>query len=279
MERSEVPNTYKWRTTDIFASDDAWELAFSAAEKALCFSQYVGTLHTADGVLAFLKAEEEVAKQLDRLYLYAHMKHDEDTRVSVYTAMHARMQSLYAKFSSEVSFAEPELCSADEEFLRLLIEDARLRDYDYSLKRMLMRKKHILSAPEEKLLAMGGEVYSQFQAVFSMIDNADIRFGEIEDKASGTLLSMLPEEMKRELAPLVLPDKDSREYKLAKAADKLSAYVKCLEECKAGNAEFKKAKEGIEKELKARELPCLDYFMENFLPGFLLTLDEMEGLD
>ena len=182
MERSEVPNIYKWRTADIFASDDAWELAFSAAEKALCFSQYVGTLHTADGVLAFLKAEEEVAKQLDRLYLYAHMKHDEDTRVSVYTAMHARMQSLYAKFSSEVSFAEPELCSADEEFLRLLIEDARLRDYDYSLKRMLMRKKHILSAPEEKLLAMGGEVYSQFQAVFSMIDNADIRFGEIEDK-------------------------------------------------------------------------------------------------
>lgn len=111
--------------------------------------------------------------------------------------------------------------------------------------------------------------------------NAQMRgaYGEIEDKASGTLLSMLPEEMKRELAPLVLPDKDSREYKLAKAADKLSAYVKCLEECKAGNAEFKKAKEGIEKELKARELPCLDYFMENFLPGFLLTLDEMEGLD
>ena len=111
--------------------------------------------------------------------------------------------------------------------------------------------------------------------------NAQMRgaYGEIEDKASGTLLSMLPEEMKRELAPLVLPDKDSREYKLAKAADKLSAYVKCLEECKAGNSEFKKAKEGIEKELKARELPCLDYFMENFLPGFLLTLDEMEGLD
>ena len=113
MERSEVTNTYKWRTADIFASDDAWELAFSAAEKALCFSQYVGTLHTADGVLAFLKAEEEVAKQLDRLYLYAHMKHDEDTRVSVYTAMHARMQSLYAKFSSEVTlFFGSVLCGA-----------------------------------------------------------------------------------------------------------------------------------------------------------------------
>ena len=64
-----------------------------------------------------------------------------------------------------------------------------------------------------------------------------------------------------------------------KAADKLSAYVKCLEECKAGNAEFKKAKESIGRELKEKGLACVDYFTEKFLPAFLLTLDEMDGLD
>ncbi len=110
--------------------------------------------------------------------------------------------------------------------------------------------------------------------------NAEMRgaYGEIEDEASGRLLSMLPDPLKADLAPYVLADKTSYEYALAKAADKLSAYIKCLEELKAGNAEFKKAKESIEKELRAKQLPALAYFMEHFLPGFMLTLDEMEGL-
>lgn len=111
--------------------------------------------------------------------------------------------------------------------------------------------------------------------------NSQIRgaYGEIEDRASGKLLSMLPEKLAGELAPFVLADKNSREYALAKAADKLSAYVKCVEECKAGNADFKKAKESIERELKEKQMPCLDYFTENFLPAFFLTLDELGGLE
>ena len=90
---------------------------------------------------------------------------------------------------------------------------------------------------------------------------------------------MLPDELKESLSPFVLPDRESREYAIAKAADKLSAYVKCVEECKAGNAEFKKAKESIERELKEKQMPCLDYFTENFLPAFFLTLDELGGLE
>lgn len=111
--------------------------------------------------------------------------------------------------------------------------------------------------------------------------NAEIRgaYKEIEDRASGRLLSMLPDELKESLSPFVLPDRESREYAIAKAADKLSAYVKCVEELKAGNAEFKKAKESIGRELKEKGLACVDYFTENFLPAFLLTLDEMDGLD
>lgn len=100
----------------------------------------------------------------------------------------------------------------------------------------------------------------------------------IEDRASERLLAMLPEELKKGLAPYVVADTESYEYKLVKGADKLSAYIKCLEELKAGNAEFKKAKESIEKELKEKNMPCVDYFCEKFLPGFLLTLDEMEDL-
>ena len=103
-------------------------------------------------------------------------------------------------------------------------------------------------------------------------------YRQIEDCATDKLLSMLPEELQGGIAPYVKPDCESYEYALVKAADKLSAYVKCLEELKAGNAEFKKAKESIGRELKAKKMPCVDYFMEKFIPGFLLTLDEMEAL-
>ena len=103
-------------------------------------------------------------------------------------------------------------------------------------------------------------------------------YKQLEDRASDKLLGMLPPDMQRAILPFVKADASSREYALVKAADKLSAYVKCLEELKSGNLEFKKAKESIEGELRSRGLPCLHYFMENFIPAFLLTLDEMENL-
>lgn len=103
-------------------------------------------------------------------------------------------------------------------------------------------------------------------------------YKQLEDRAADKLLGMLPQTLSAALAPCVKADADSYEYKLVKAADKLSAYVKCLEELKSGNAEFKKAKLSIGRELKAKKMPCVDYFMENFLPGFSLTLDEMEEL-
>lgn len=103
-------------------------------------------------------------------------------------------------------------------------------------------------------------------------------YKQLEDKAADKLLAMLPAEISPYLSPYVKADSSSYEYKLVKAADKLSAYIKCLEELKSGNAEFKRAKESIEGELKAKKMPCVDYFMQNFIPAYLLTLDEMDNL-
>ncbi len=110
--------------------------------------------------------------------------------------------------------------------------------------------------------------------------NSEIRvaYKQLEDRACEKLLGMLPPALTECFAPYVKADTDSYEYRLVKAADKLSAYVKCLEEIKSGNDEFNKAKESIEAELRAKELPCLQYFLEQFIPAFLLTLDEMDSL-
>ena len=182
-----VAATYKWKIEDIYPNDDAWESAYADAEKTMDFGKFAGTLGTAAGLRAFFAAQESTGKKLERLYLYAHMKHDEDTRIAKYTAMQSRAMALYVRFSSECSFAEPELSALDEGVLKSYLQEESLKDYDYFLRSLLRNKKYVLSAAEEKLLAAGGEVYAQFQNIFSMIDNADLSFGEIEDGAGNKI--------------------------------------------------------------------------------------------
>lgn len=107
-------------------------------------------------------------------------------------------------------------------------------------------------------------------------DNPDIQsaYQQVEAVAVGKLLSMLPEELRPAYEEaLTIPDPEVRA--LVKAADKLSAYLKCVEELKAGNSEFKKAREQTYAALCRNPIPALSYFMEHFLDGFELTLDEL----
>ncbi len=108
--------------------------------------------------------------------------------------------------------------------------------------------------------------------------NADINaaYKSLESVSNEKLLTMLPEALRARYAPLLRPDPESPEYRIVKLADKLDAYLKCVEELKVGNREFKKAKESIGKELKAAKDNAVDYFFENFAKSYELTLDEME---
>jgi 5'-deoxynucleotidase len=101
-------------------------------------------------------------------------------------------------------------------------------------------------------------------------------YKDLESLAEDKLINMLPEELKSEFSIYIKADTQCYEYKLVKAADKLSAYIKCLEELKAGNSEFKMAKQTIEKDIKIINLVEVDYFFKNFIPGFNLSLDELE---
>ena len=103
-------------------------------------------------------------------------------------------------------------------------------------------------------------------------------YKELERKAAERVTQTLPEEIREELAPFVLADEDSEEYELVKAADRLSAYIKCLEELRSGNKEFAKAKKSIEKDLHSKNMPEVEYFFEKFIPSFSLALDELEGI-
>ena len=107
----------------------------------------------------------------------------------------------------------------------------------------------------------------------------DIReaYKKVEDFSAQKLVAMLPEELRPAFDPLLREDYDPELRALVKGADKLSAYIKCLEELKAGNAEFRQAARQTREALDGYHLPELDYFMEHFLPAFTLTLDELQG--
>ncbi len=98
----------------------------------------------------------------------------------------------------------------------------------------------------------------------------------VEQGAADSLLAMLPAELRPAFGPL-LSESDPEVLSLVKAADKLSAYLKCVEELKAGNMEFKSAAKQTRAALESYGQPELDYFMEHFLPAFSLTLDELQG--
>ena len=108
-------------------------------------------------------------------------------------------------------------------------------------------------------------------------DNPDIRraYKEVEAVAERKLVEMLPAQLQTAFRGIVTPH-DSDVETLVKAADKLSAHIKCLEELKAGNNEFREAAAQTRKALEEYDLPEVRYFMDTFLPSFSLTLDELK---
>lgn len=101
-------------------------------------------------------------------------------------------------------------------------------------------------------------------------------YKDLEKNASLRLLAMLPETLQGEYEKYILPDEQTEEYKLVKCADRLAAYLKCVEEVKAGNAEFKKAKASIGGELKNSKRSEVEYYLKEFAPAYDLTLDELD---
>ncbi len=103
-------------------------------------------------------------------------------------------------------------------------------------------------------------------------------YKDIEQLAASRMLGFLPKAMQDEYSGLLSPDEATLEYRLVKAADKLSAYVKCVQERRAGNGDFSSAEAQTLSALERMELPEVGYFIENFIPAFEKTLDELGKL-
>jgi oligoendopeptidase F len=181
MERNQIEERLQWNTGDIFPSDEAWETEFAAVEEKFAkkdFSEFQGKLGDKATFLAYNACVEEFSLRGEKLYLYAHMKRDEDVRISKYNSYMSKIGMLFSTVSALTAFVEPELTALPDEVLQGYIADPDLEAYDYQLRRIVNDKAHVLSEAEEKLLALSAEALGGYQSVFSMLDNANLNLGK-----------------------------------------------------------------------------------------------------
>ncbi len=181
-ERAEVPEQYKWKLEDLYASDQAWN---EAKQKLVSqfddVTKYQGKLAgSASELLACLEFDSRVSKEFGRLYSYASMKSDQDTRNSKYLAMKQEMQQLSTDYNSKAAFITPEIARMDKETIDKFIEqESGLKIYKMALYDIQRKKAHTLSEKEEKILAEAGLLADGPSTIYSIFSNAELPYPEI----------------------------------------------------------------------------------------------------
>lgn len=184
-ERSSLPIEKTWDLTKIFKDDQAFDDAFKdLSDKVKKVEQYKGTLQ--NGSEAFLNGIElllDIYRKIEVIYVYAHLKNDQDTTNTTYQALYARASSLLAQASEAVAWFEPEVLSLDDDTIwNYFKENENLEIYRHFIENILSERPHILSADQEALLAGAGEIFEASSNTFSILNNADLKFPVIENE-------------------------------------------------------------------------------------------------
>ena len=179
-ERSQVPANLKWKVEDIFATVDDWNKVYDSVGEKIDFAKYEGKLGDPDTLFECLEKLNEIMVDVNRLAVYAFMKHDEDTRNSEFAALMSRMDMLEMKLMGNIAFINPELTEMPVEYLEKLAADEKFKDYDYTVRQIIKRKPHVLSKEIEALLSQESRIFDGFRQVFTMIDNADFPYPTIK---------------------------------------------------------------------------------------------------
>lgn len=183
--REEVPEELTWDLTTIFPSDEAFEEAFLDLQKMTEESnQFKGRLAESSQILfEALQFRDKAYDLISNLYVYAHLKMDQDTANAKYQGLYSRAGSLATKLMSALSYYDPEILAMDESVLKqFLNENKDLQLYAHLLEELNLSRPYILSEKEEALLANAGEVLGSSSNTFNTLNNADMKFPSIKDE-------------------------------------------------------------------------------------------------
>ena len=169
----------------MYPDESLWEKDIEECVQAASeFTRYLGKVtESADTLYEALAEKDRIFLKLERAFVYAAMKKDEDNRLAKYQSMDDRCGAACAKISASLSFFAPELLAAKPETIRKYIdENPKLKTYRFALEDALREKEHVLSAEEENILAQLSEVTGASGDIFKMLNNADMTFGTVVDE-------------------------------------------------------------------------------------------------
>jgi oligoendopeptidase F len=180
--RSEVDPKDQWDLSGLYTSDDAWEQDYQVLEGMVPeLKAYKGRLSEGAATLrAFFDMDVETDRLFDKLYNYAGRRSDEDTSNSHYKGLVERMRGLATRASEATAFFRPEVMAIPDEQMQAMLASGELAPFRFRLEKVLRYKPHTLSEPEERLLALSGDMSSAAYDAFGQLNNADLRFGFID---------------------------------------------------------------------------------------------------
>ena len=184
QKRDEISDEYKWKLEDMYETDELWEAecekASQLAEKLSGFKGHLAD--SAATLLDFFKKQDELSYYLERIVVYANERSHQDTAVSKYQAYVSKAETLTVQASGALAFASPEILRIDDKRLESFYSESNeLVHYKRAIDEIMRQKEHTLSAAEENILAQCGEMAAAPENIFSMFNNADIKFPYITD--------------------------------------------------------------------------------------------------
>ncbi|EFM12642.1 oligoendopeptidase F [Paenibacillus curdlanolyticus YK9] len=182
-KRSETAAEHHWKLEDLFGDQASWDREYALAKEQIKqAAAYEGKLADPAQLKACFELEDELSLHVERLYVYANMRHHEDTAEPTYQALSDKTKKLSVETGEALSYVTPEVLSLSDEQLDALINNSDLALYKKTLEEMRRQKAHVLSKAEEALLAQVGSVTQAPNTIYSMLSNADLKFPKVKNE-------------------------------------------------------------------------------------------------
>jgi len=184
-KREDIAEEYRWQLGDIYKNQDEWEKDFNRVKELIeQIGPYQGRVgESAETLKQVLEILNEMQRKGDNLYVYSRMRRDEDNSNAEYQTLFDRAEGLSVQSSSAVAFVVPELLAMSREQVKEYEKaEPELAVYAHYFDELFRQKEHILGEKEERLLAMSADLSSASNNIFTMLNNADIKFPHIRDE-------------------------------------------------------------------------------------------------
>ncbi|WP_029450928.1 oligoendopeptidase F [Clostridium algidicarnis] len=182
--REEIASQYKWNIEKVYKDSRRWEEDFQQLKiEALKLKEFPGTLSDPKNLIAYLNLKEKISRKAEVLFVYAHLKSDEDTANTEFQTIKEKIDGYLAELSSINAFFVPEILSLnEEELLKNIDEIQELNMYKFFFKQIIIMKPHTLSRELEEMLASVSDCLEAPGNIFGMLTNADMTFPNIKDE-------------------------------------------------------------------------------------------------